>query len=358
LPLTVVHVHGNDVLPVVVDELRIAPAETYDVIVRPRDDRQYPSLAESMGRQGFAQASLATREGLPALPLPPHRARPVLTMADMAMNPGPTGLDRGTLRPEVDRPGQVTPAMDMGDMDHGSMPGMGGGAMAGMDHSAMGHGAPPARAGGSATTAQAGMQGMDHSNMPGMDHSAMGHGSGTAQGRVMDHSAMGHSGDPRGGDAFTSTTGAPPGTRVLSYTDLRAMRNPYPVREPDRVLEMRLTGNMERYFWAINGNRFSEAQPIVLRLGERVRMRFINETMMSHPMHLHGLWMQPQVGNGARNPLLHVINVQPNTTIDVDVEADAEGGWGFHCHMLYHMETGMMRAVHVVRDPAQLVSAG
>lgn len=135
------------------------------------------------------------------------------------------------------------------------------------------------------------------------------------------------------------------------------MRNPYPVREPDRVLEMRLTGNMERYFWAINGNRFSEAQPIVLRLGERVRMRFINETMMSHPMHLHGLWMQPQVGNGARNPLLHVVNVKPNTTIDVDVEADAEGGWGFHCHMLYHMETGMMRAVHVVRDPAHLVSA-
>jgi FtsP/CotA-like multicopper oxidase with cupredoxin domain len=136
------------------------------------------------------------------------------------------------------------------------------------------------------------------------------------------------------------------------------MRNPYPVREPDRVLEMRLTGNMERYFWAINGNRFSEAQPIVLRLGERVRFRFINETMISHPMHLHGLWMQPQVGNGARNPLLHVNNVKPNTTIDVDVEADAEGGWGCHCHMLYHMETGMMRAVRVVRDPALLVPAG
>jgi FtsP/CotA-like multicopper oxidase with cupredoxin domain len=136
------------------------------------------------------------------------------------------------------------------------------------------------------------------------------------------------------------------------------MRNPYPVREPDRVLEMRLTGNMEPYFWAINGNRFSEAQPVVLRLGERVRLRSINETMMSHPMHLHGLWMQPQVGNGARNPLLHVINVKPNTTMDVDVEADAEGGWGFHCHMLYHMETGMMRAVRVVRDPALLVPAG
>lgn len=384
LELTVVHVHGNDVVPVTVDELRIAPAETYDVIVRPREDRQYQILAESMGRQGFAQASLATREGLPALPLPPHRARPILTMADMAMSPGPTGLDRGTLRPEVDRPGQITPAMDMGGMDHGSM--AAGGATGGANHAAMGHGAPAA---GSARMAQAGpgQGGMDHSNMPGMggqtppvesgrrqepsrqlsnrdqrgaappaaamDHAAMGHGTAPA---ATDHSAMGHSGDPRGGDAFTSNTGAPPGARVLSMRDLRALRNPYPLREPDRVLEVRLTGNMERYFWGINGNRFSEAQPIVLRLGERVRMRFINETMMSHPMHLHGLWMQPQVGNEAQNPLLHVINVRPNTTIDVDVEADAEGGWAFHCHMLYHMETGMMRAVRVVRDPAKLAA--
>ena len=239
----------------------------------------------------------------------------------------------------------------MSAAEHERMGRQGDGSMPGMDHSnmpGMGGQTPPAEP-------RRQPPGLDRRGAApkaaGMDHAAVGHGAAPA---APDRPAM--SGDPRGGDAFTSNTGAPPGTRVLSMRDLRALRNPYPLREPNRVLEVRLTGNMERYFWAINGNRFSEAQPIVLRLGERVRMRFINETMMSHPMHLHGLWMQPQVGNGAQNPLLHVINVRPNTTIDVDVEADAEGGWAFHCHMLYHMETGMMRAVRVVRDPARLAA--
>ena len=420
LEMTVVQAHGNNVRPVPIDEFRISPAETFDVLVRPTGGRQFQILAESMGRQGFASASLATRDGLPMLPLPPHRERPLLTMADMGGNYGPKGLDRGTLRPEVDRPGQIAPmeSMDMGGMDHSSMAGMSPagaqGGMQDMDHSGM-----PGM--GSGTLAQArggqgGMQGMDHSNMPGMDHSnmpGMDHSNmpGMAQpqrpaprnppqrtqGRqnqqppapprrdqrgavpsTQDHAAMGH-GSPGTGqvgqvdtsaasahaghgtmappDPFAVNTGAPAGTRVLSYRDLRALSNPYPVREPDRILEVRLTGNMERYFWAINGNRFSEAQPIVLTLGERVRMRFINETMMSHPMHLHGVWMQPQVGNGAENPLLHTVAVRPGGTLDVDVEADAEGGWAFHCHMLFHMETGMMRKVEIRRQPT-MASAG
>ncbi|MFK4046228.1 multicopper oxidase domain-containing protein [Roseomonas mucosa] len=469
--MTVVQAHGNNVQPVAIDEFRIAPAETFDVLVRPTGGRQFQILAESMGRQGFASASLATQNGLPMLPLPPHRERPLLTMADMGGNYGPKGLDRGTLRPETDRPGQIAPmeSMDMGGMDHSGMPGMSGmgsggaqGGMQGMDHSnmpGMNRGAPaPAGRGGrvqapsgaapmdhstmpgmdhsnmpgmgrssslasdpmfrlasasvpsgsvpgtgnftlaQATQGQGAMSGMDHSNMPGMDHSgmpgmgqpqqarptqprrpqgqqnqpaprrdqrgaapaaphhsAMGRGApGTGQvGQVDTSAASAHAG--HGGmtppDPFAVNTGAPPGTRVLTYRMLRALSNPYPVREPDRILEVRLTGNMERYFWAINGNRFSEAQPIVLTLGERVRMRFINETMMSHPMHLHGVWMQPQVGNGAQNPLLHTISVRPGSTLDVDVEADAEGGWAFHCHMLFHMETGMMRKVEIRRQP-------
>ncbi|MCR0984139.1 multicopper oxidase domain-containing protein [Roseomonas populi] len=479
LEMTVVQAHGNNVQPVAIDEFRIAPAETFDVLVRPTGGRQFQILAESMGRQGFASASLATQNGLPMLPLPSHRERPLLTMADMGGNYGPRGLDRGTLRPETDRPGQIAPmeSMDMGGMDHSGMPGMSGmgsggaqGGMQGMDHSnmpGMNRGAPaPAGRGGrvqapsgtapmdhstmpgmdhsnmpgmgrssslasdpmfrlasasipsgsvpgpgnftlaQATRGQGGMSGMDHSNMPGMDHStmpgmdhsgmpgmgqpqqarptqprrpqgqqnppaprrdqrsaapaapdhsAMGHGApGTGQvGQVDTSAASAHAG--HGGmtppDPFAVNTGAPPGARVLTYRMLRALSNPYPVREPDRILEVRLTGNMERYFWAINGNRFSEAQPIVLTLGERVRMRFINETMMSHPMHLHGVWMQPQVGNGAQNPLLHTISVKPGSTLDVDVEADAEGGWAFHCHMLFHMETGMMRKVEIRRQP-------
>jgi len=346
LEMIVVQAHGNNVHPVTVDEFRMAPAEVYDVLVRPRDGRRYQVLAESMGRQGFAQFSLATQEGLPALPLPPHRPRPVLTMADMGMNYGPSGLDRGTPMPEVDAPGHVAP-MDMGGMDHsamqmpaGSSQGMQQGSMGGMDHGSM------------AGMGHSSMPGMDHSSMAGMNHGAVGsmnHGNMPG----MDHGSMGGMAMP---DPLVNDVGAPPGARVLSYRNLRAAKPLYPVREPTRIIEIRLTGNMERYFWSINGNSFSQAQPIQLHLGERARFRFVNETMMNHPMHLHGMWMMPQVGNGAENPLLHTVNIKPGSTVDVDIEADAPGGWAFHCHMLYHMETGMMRKVSVVA-PRQTVSA-
>lgn len=309
LKMTVVQADGNNIRPVEVDELRIAVAETYDVIVEPREDRQYQILAETMDRSGWARARLATRLDAPAEALPPHRPRPVLTMADMLMNPGPTGLDRGTLLPEQDQPGHVAP---MGGMDHGAMPGMNHGAQAPagqpMDHAAMGH--------------------------VGMDHAAMGHG-----GAAMP-------------DPVAQDTGAPPGSRVLSYRDLRPLRADPQWRAPDRTIEMRLTGNMERYIWSMNGNEFWRAQPIVARLGERLRIRFINETMMNHPMHLHGMWMVPELGNGAFNPRKHVVNIRPGTALDVDVIVDAEGDWAFHCHLLYHMESGMMRIFRVLRDGA------
>ncbi|MBR0667052.1 copper resistance system multicopper oxidase [Roseomonas hellenica] len=302
LKMTVVQADGNNIRPVEVDELRIAVAETYDVIVQPRDDRQYQILAETMDRSGWSRARLATRMDAPVEALPPHRPRPVLTMADMRMNPGPTGLDRGTPLPEQDQPGHVAP---MGGMDHGAMPGM--------DHAAMSHG----------TT----------------DHAAMGHGGMTAP------------------DPVAQDTGAPPGTRVLSYRDLRPLRADPQWRAPDRIIEMRLTGNMERYIWSMNGNEFWRAQPIVARLGERLRIRFINETMMNHPMHLHGMWMVPDLGNGALNPRKHVVNIRPGTSLDVDVIVDGEGDWAFHCHLLYHMESGMMRIFRVIRDGAPAASA-
>jgi len=331
LRMTVVQADGQNVQPVTVDEFRIAPAETVDVIVTPPADQQYQILGESMGRQGFARATLATREGLPPLPLPPHRSRPVLTMADMGMSFGPTGLSRGTPLPETDRPGHVAP-MDMGGMD------MSKGSAGGTAPTAMQHGA----ASGKATDA-VGHGAMGHSmpassqdNMAGMNHDGMAHGG--AGGMDM-------------ADPIQQDTGAPPGAKVLSYRDLKALNNPYGDRQPDRVIEVRLTGNMERYFWSINGNKYSEAQPLVFNYGERVRLHFINETMMNHPMHLHGMWMVPDVGNGAQNPLKHVVNIKPGTTLDVDVVADADGGWAFHCHLLYHMETGMMRKVVVRRQP-------
>ena len=388
LRMTVVQADGNNVQPVTVDEFRIAPAETLDVIVQPPRDEQYQVLGESMGRQGFARMTLATREGLPPLPLPAHRPRPVLTMADMGMPAKTPGADHGTPRPERDRPGHVAP-MDMGSM--GGMD-MGGGSMAGMDMSGGSMAGMPSGGGGAPSMRGMAMGGMPP--MPGMDHSEMAM---PAQGGVassmpgMDHSKMSMPGMTMGqntpangptggqmavanqngmagmagmdsdatagmqmGDPIQQDTGAPPGAKVLSYRDLKALSNPWGDRKPDRIIEVRLTGNMDRYFWSINGNKFSEAQPIVFNYGERVRLRFINETMMNHPMHLHGMWMVPDVGNGAQNPLKHVVNIKPGTELNVDVVADAEGGWAFHCHLLYHMETGMMRKVVVQRTSASL----
>ncbi|MFJ3261985.1 copper resistance system multicopper oxidase [Pseudomonas sp. NPDC086581] len=290
LKMTVVQADGNDVQPVTVDELRIAVAETYDVIVQPQEDRAYTFFAEAMDRSGYARATLTPRAGLQA-EVPALRERPLLTMADMGMN------HEG--------------------MDHGGM------AMAGLE--------------------AADMSGMDHSSMAGMDHSQM---------AGMDHSAMAApKSDYAPGSGLTPQP-TEPGNRLLVYADLKAMRPYADYRAPDRTIEFRLTGNMERYFWSIDGKKYSEADPIRLTYGERVRIRFVNDTMMTHPMHLHGMWMQLDKGNGRFNPLKHVVSVAPGSTLDVDVPADALGEWAFHCHLIYHMAAGMMRKVIVEPAPA------
>jgi len=285
LKMTVVQADGNDVQPVTVDELRIAVAETYDVIVQPQEGRAYTFFAEAMDRSGYARATLAPRAGMQG-EIPPLRERPLLSMADMGM-------------------------------DHSGM--------AGMDHSEMNG------------TAASDVAGMDHSSMAGMDHSSMG--------------AAAPRSDYAPGSGLTPQP-AEPGNRLLVYADLKAMRPYADYRAPDRTIEFRLTGNMERYFWSIDGKKYSEAEPVRLTYGERVRIRFVNDTMMTHPMHLHGMWMQLDKGNGRFNPLKHVVSVAPGSTLDVDVPADALGEWAFHCHLIYHMAAGMMRKVIVEPAPA------
>ncbi|MCP8467262.1 copper resistance system multicopper oxidase [Pseudomonas sp. ZM23] len=302
LKMTVVQADGNDVQPVTVDELRIAVAETYDVIVQPQDDRAYTFFAEAMDRSGYARATLAPRAGMQG-EIPPLRERPLLSMADMGMAHG--GMDHGGMA--MPKQGESS---DMAGMDHSSMQGM--------DHSSM--------------------AGMDHSSMQGMDHSAMG-------------GAAASKSDYAPGSGLTPQP-AEPGNRLLVYSDLKAMRPYADYRAPDRTIEFRLTGNMERYFWSIDGKKYSEAEPIRLTYGERVRIRFINDTMMTHPMHLHGMWMQLDKGNGRFNPLKHVVSVAPGSTLDVDVPADALGEWAFHCHLIYHMAAGMFRKVIVEPAPA------
>ena len=310
LEMTVVQADGNNVQPVKVDEFRIAVAETYDVIVRPTEDQAYTIVAEPLERGGLARGTLAPRDGM-AAEVPGLRPRPQLTMADMS---------------------------------HGSM-----------DHGAMGHAMPPAE-----NTASAPQP------MSSMDHAAMGHGATPpadeppAQQPMsgMDHAAMGHAMPPASADAdpfYAPGSGLTPkaanGGKFLSYADLKAQRPLYEVREPTREIEIRLTGNMERYFWSINDKKYSEAEPIRLTYGERVRFRFVNETMMTHPMHLHGMWTILDNGNGKWNPVKHVVSIAPGTTVLAEVEVDAPGRWAFHCHLMYHMATGMFREVIVEGGP-------
>jgi CopA family copper-resistance protein len=226
LKMTVVQSDGNNVWPVNVDEFRIAVAETYDVIVRPEEDKAYTLFAESMGRTGFARGTLAPRKGMSAA-IPTQRKRPLLSMSDM----------------------------NHGRMDHGSMPGM------------------------------------DHSKMKGAKPDPF--------------YAVGSGLMPKAAN----------GGKFLSYADLKAQKPLYKLRKPTREITLRLTGNMERYFWSINDKKYSEADPIRLKFGERVRFKFVNETMMTHPMHLHGMW-------------------------------------AFHCHLIYHMATGMFREIIVEGGPA------
>ncbi|MFP3977250.1 copper resistance system multicopper oxidase [Marinobacter sp. KMM 10035] len=297
LKMTVVQADGNNVQPVNVDEFRIGVAETYDVIVRPKDEQAYTIFAESMGRSGYARATLAPEEGMEA-PVPGLREPARLTMADMGGMPG---------------------------MDHGDMPGM--------DHGDMG-----------SANKMAEMPDMDNSNMEGMDHSSMMMPEGGAS-------------DPFYAKGSGLVPTAANGGKFLSYADLKAQKPLYKEREPAREIELRLTGNMERYTWSINGVKYEDAEPIRLKYGERVRFKFVNETMMTHPMHLHGMWSILDVGAGQWNPIKHTVSVQPGTTVYMETEVDAPGQWAFHCHLTYHMAAGMFRKVIVEGGPESTQAA-
>lgn len=300
LAMTVVNADGEDVRPVETDEFQISVAETYDVIVRPMDDRAHTLVAESVDRSGMARATLAPRLGMKA-EVPPLREVPTLTMRDMGM-----------------------------------------GGMAGMDHSAMGHG--------------------------GTDHSAMGH-EGPAS-APMDHAAMAH--DMRNPDNAPAGMAVGVGVdmiapapanrlgerpmgledvphRVLVYTDLVSLTPNKDQRPPSRALEIHLTGNMERFMWGFDGRKFSEiVEPIRFERNERVRVTLVNDTMMAHPIHLHGHFFELVTGGPAgHQPLKHTVNVAPGSKLTFDLTADAPGDWAFHCHMLMHMHAGMFNVVTV-----------
>jgi CopA family copper-resistance protein len=389
LPMTVVQADGQNVRPVTVDEFQIGVAETYDVIVTPAD-RAYSFVSEAIDRSGLGRATLAPREGMSA-PVPPLRSRPLLTMKDMGMDmggmnhAGMAGMD-GPNTPNVAAIRGVDPSAEQNasrnlwkltgwkePSDHGTIKAgaaMAAAVMSGMDHAAMGH--------GTAATATAATP--PAAPMGGMDHAAMGHGTGAgatagATTAPMDHGSMEHSmrdfsnapqvdknpGVQSISPSPVDRTGEPGvgleglDHRVLTYRDLVSLaRNP-DVRAPTRSLDIHLTGNMERYMWSFDGVKMSEpAEQIPFRLNERVRVTLINDTMMPHPIHLHGHFFELVTGHGAFGPRKHTVNVAPGGKVSFDVTADAQGDWAFHCHNLYHMTAGMMRVVTVRPDNGDL----
>ncbi|HTT82368.1 MAG TPA: copper resistance system multicopper oxidase [Rhizomicrobium sp.] len=292
LKMSVVAADGQDVVPVSVDELRISPAEIYDVIVEPKGAKAYTLFAQSLDRMGYARATLAPHDGMEA-PIPPMYPRALLTMADMGMGGDVAGMDMSVMPGMVMDPPESKPSL------HDDMKGM-----PGMDQP---------------------MPGMTMDDMSGMD---MGATQATGWG-----------------------SGYPAGEKVLSYADLKSLTPNSDARPPSREIVLHLIGNMQRYIWTIDGKPMDEADPIVVRYGERVKITFVNETMMAHPMHLHGMLLEVLNGQPPdRLPKKHIVNVPPGQTVSALLTANEPGAWAFHCHLLYHMASGMMTELVVTPE--------
>ena len=364
LPMTIVAADGLNVRPIEIDEFQFGPAETYDAVVTPPDMRAYTLVGESVDRSGMARATLAPREGM-AAEVPPLRKRPLATMKDMGMGGHDMStMDHGSMQ-GMGSGAMGAQAGSMAGMDHSTMgQSAGAGSMQGMDHSQMNHGATGAAAGAmagmTAPQGQSGaMAGMDHGSraMPGMTDGQPMAGMDMGGMNMRDFSKAPSVKKGPGVQTISAMpvdrTGEPGqglenvGHRVLTYRDLVALdRNP-DTRAPEREIKLHLTGNMERYMWGFDGEKLSESpDPITLLHGERVRVTLINDTMMGHPIHIHGHFFDLVTGKGAYAPRKHTVLVQPGGTVSWDVTGE-EGDWAFHCHMLYHMHAGMMRVVQV-----------
>ncbi|CAM3625151.1 Copper resistance protein A [Bordetella sputigena] len=333
LKMTVVAADGQYVQPVSVDEFRIAVAETYDVLVEPDAEDAYTVFAQSMDRTGYARGTLAVSAGRTA-PVPAIDPRPLVTMDDMGMG----GMDHGGMANMDAAPDDYTP------MQPPPGPGQdpGSGDMQGMDHG-QSHDMPDAAHGQSAEMTQpADMAGMDHGAMPGMD-AMQGHPASESGNPLVDMQTMNPV--PKLDDPGMGLRGN--GRRVLTYADLRSAFQDPDGRDPGRTLELHLTGHMEKFAWSFDGVKFSDASPVILKYGERIRLVLVNDTMMSHPIHLHGMWSDLEDEHGNFLVRKHTIDMPPGSRRSYRVTADALGRWAYHCHLLYHMEMGMFREVRV-----------
>lgn len=342
LKLSIVQADGQNVMPVEVDEFQIGVAETYDAIVIPPDDRAYTLVGEAVDRSGMARATLAPRAGM-AAEVPPLRKRPLATMKDMGMDmssmPGMEGMDvSGGMGPArgVDPTAEQNPSAKLATpgaaampLPQASMPGTAPADMAGMDHSKVGG----TDIGATGTMDMGSMKMRDFSNAPQV---RKGPGVQTIAPMPIDRT-----GEP--GQGLEDV-----GHKVLVYRDLMALTPNPDVRAPSRSLDIHLTGNMERFMWSFDGVKMSDhMEPIPFIEGERVRINLINDSMMAHPIHIHGHFFELVTGHGDHAPRKHTVVVQPGGKVTWDFTADAVGDWAFHCHLLYHMHAGMMRTVSV-----------
>ncbi|NML94318.1 copper resistance system multicopper oxidase [Novosphingobium olei] len=359
LPLTIVQADGQNVMPVAVDEFQIGVAETYDAIVTPTEDKAFTLVGEAVDRSGMARATLAPRPGM-AAEVPPLRKRPLATMKDMGMGDmsmgGMEGMDMSVgAQRGVDTTAEQNSSAKLATgamaaisaaMDHGDMP-MDHAGMAGMDHgAATGADAMAGMAPGAMGTAQGPMAGMDHGSMD-MGSMKMRDFSNAPQVKkgpgvqTISPMPMDRTGEP--GQGLENV-----GHKVLTYRDLMALERNPDVRAPSRSIDIHLTGNMERFMWSFDGEKMSDFhEPIPFIEGERVRVNLINDSMMGHPIHIHGHFFELVTGHGDRAPRKHTVIVQPGGKVTWDFTADAVGDWAFHCHLLYHMHAGMMRTVSV-----------
>jgi len=335
LPMTVVQADGNCLQPVTVDEFRIGVAETYDIIVQPHENKAYTVFAQPEARGRYARGTLAPRMGMTA-EIPPMDSYPLRTMADMGMA-GMKGI-KGSSMSSDQMPGMKDMSTSgMKDSDTSAMTDTRMAEPTGRFSDPLA-GKTPFPQPGPGTTQL----------IPPLSQMTV-RPTQTREGKVPFRigpevvTVMKTSpklSDP--GDGLNGT-----GRRVLTYADLRALYKGVDGRQPTREIVLHLTGNMERFIWGFDGRKFSEAEPIHLKLGERVRFVLINDTMMEHPIHLHGLWSELENGSGEFAPYKHTLIVKPAERLTYLVSADTPGRWAFHCHLLYHMDAGMFRTVIV-----------
>ena len=348
LKMTVVSADGQPVKPVPVDEFRIGTAETYDVIVEPKQ-AHYQIEAESIDRTGFSVGTLHDENTSPVkqIEMPKPRPRSLLTMEDMGMNHDMSSMKgmnhdmssmKGMNHDMSSMKGMDHDMSSMKDMNHdmSSMKGMNHdmSSMKGMDHD------------------MSSMKGMNHdmSSMKGMDHD-MSSMKGMDHDMPMNSATVKAASDKNDNTVFGwANASTPEGNKALQYSDLQSLDPQKDTRAAEREIEIRLGGNMERYIWTINGKKFNEADPLVVKYGERIRLKFVNDSMMAHPMHLHGMFMQLENGQDPSNmPNKHTVIVPPGKTITTLLTADELGEWAIHCHLLYHMSAGMMNKLIVAQ---------